>query len=129
MSAVLYIDRHGTKVGVAQGQLTLKAQDKEEQSLPRHQIDQIIVLAHAHFSHDAIALLLREDIPVIFSSLRGGFRGTLSSRPGHQILRRKRQMKSPATSALRAVGGGFSVLRPERGGVATATAYRSLPER
>ena len=94
MSAVLYIDRHGTKVGVTQGQLTLKAQDREDQSLPRHQIDQIIVLAHAHFSHDAIALLLREDIPVIFSSLRGGFRGTLSGRPGRQIQRRKRQFKA-----------------------------------
>jgi Rha family phage regulatory protein len=38
-------------------------------------------------------------------------------------------MKSPATSALWAVGGVFSVLRPERRGVSTATAYRSLPER
>jgi SNF2 family DNA or RNA helicase len=38
-------------------------------------------------------------------------------------------MKSPTPSALRAVGGGFSVLRPERRGVSTATAYRSLPER
>jgi CRISP-associated protein Cas1 len=94
MSAVLYIDRHGTKIGVAQGRLTLKALDQAEQTLPSHQIDQVIVLAHVHFSHDAIAMLLREDIPVIFSALRGGYRGTLSGRPGRQIMRRKQQFKA-----------------------------------
>jgi CRISPR-associated endonuclease Cas1 len=94
VSAALYIDRHGAKLGVSQGRLTLKSPDQEEQTLPIQQIDQIIVLAHAHFSHDAIAALLRGEIPVIFSSLRGGFRGTLSGRPGLQIERRKRQFQA-----------------------------------
>ena len=95
MSAVLYIDRHGVKVGSAQGRLTLKTTGQEEQTLPRHQIEQVIVvLAHANFSHDAIAMLLREGIPVIFSALRGGFRGVLAGQPGRQIMRRKRQYLS-----------------------------------
>lgn len=101
MSAVLYVDRHGVKVGASQGRLTLKASGGEEQALPLHQIEQVIVLAHAHFSHDAIAMLLREGIPVVFSALRGGFRGTLAGQPGRQILRRKRQyqaMDNPAQS-------------------------------
>ena len=94
MSAALYIDRHGAKLGVSQGRLTLNSPDHEEQTLPIQQIDQIIVLAHAHFSHDAIAALLRGSISVIFSSLRGGFRGSLSGRPGLQIERRKRQFQT-----------------------------------
>ena len=94
MSAALYIDRHGIKVGAAQGRLTLKASDQEVQSLPIHQIEQVFVLAHAHFSHDALAALLREGIPVVFSSLRGGFRGILSGRSGNQIMRRKRQYQA-----------------------------------
>ncbi|SBT04003.1 hypothetical protein ACCAA_130001 [Candidatus Accumulibacter aalborgensis] len=104
MSAVLYIDRHGVKVGSAQGRLTLKTTGQEEQTLPRHQIEQVIVvLAHANFSHDAIAMLLREGIPVIFSALRGGFRGVLAGQPGRQIMRRKRQyqaMDDPAESLV-----------------------------
>jgi CRISPR-associated protein Cas1 len=94
MSAVLYLDRHGVKVGASQGRLTLKATGEEEQTLPLHQVEQVIVLAHAHFSHDAIAVLLRECIPVIFSALRGGYRGTLAGRPGRQIMRRKRQYQA-----------------------------------
>jgi CRISPR-associated protein Cas1 len=94
MSAVLYIDRHGSKVGASQGRLTLKAPDQVDQTLPLQQIEQVIVLAHVHFSHDAIAMLLRNDIPVIFSSLRGGFRGTLSGQQGRQIKRRRQQFKA-----------------------------------
>ncbi len=88
----LYLDKHGVKLGFSNGQLTMKLPDGGEQSLPLMQIDLVIVLGHAHFSHDAIAVLLREDIPVIFSSLRGGFRGCLSGRSGRQILRRQRQL-------------------------------------
>lgn len=94
MNAPVYIDRHGVKVGSAQGRLTLRTPDGEEQSLPLHQIDQVVVLGHAHFSHDAIAALLREEIPVLFSSLRGGFRGSLSGRSGRQISRRQHQLDS-----------------------------------
>ena len=94
VSATLYVDRHGAKFGVSQGRLTLKSPEHEEQTLPIQQIEQIIVLGHAHFSHDAIATLLRGSIPVIFSSLGGGFRGTLCGRPGLQIGRRKRQYQA-----------------------------------
>ena len=91
MSAVLYIDRHGVKVGASQGRLTLKTPNQPEQTLPLHQLEQVIVLAHAHFSHDAISTLLKEGVPVIFSALRGGFRGSLSGHAGRQVMRRKRQ--------------------------------------
>ncbi|MEF8768176.1 MAG: CRISPR-associated endonuclease Cas1 [Candidatus Accumulibacter phosphatis] len=94
MSGVLYIDRHGVKVGASQGRLTLKVTGEEELALPLHQVEQVIVLAHAHFSHDAIAVLLREGIPVIFSSLRGGFRGSLLGKPGRQIMLRKQQYQA-----------------------------------
>lgn len=94
VSAALYIDRHGAKLGVSQGRLTLKSPEHEEQTLPIQQIEQIIVLGHAHFSHDAIAALLRGSILVIFSSLDGGFRGTLCSRPRIQIEHRKRQLQA-----------------------------------
>jgi CRISPR/Cas system-associated endonuclease Cas1 len=111
MSAVLYLDRHGVKVGASQGRLTLKATGEEEQTLPLHQVEQVIVLAHAHFSHDAIAMLLREGIPVIFSALRGGYRGTLAGRPGRQIMRRKRQYQAmddprPVPDRRRRAGAG-----------------------
>jgi len=99
MSAVLYLDRHGVKVGASQGRLTLKASGGEEQALPLHLVEQVIVLAHAHFSHDAIAVLLTEGIPVVFSGLRGGFRGTLSGQPGRQIMRRKQQYRAMDDSA------------------------------
>jgi CRISPR/Cas system-associated endonuclease Cas1 len=91
MSAVLYIDRHGVKVGASQGRLTLKTPNQPDQTLPLHQLEQVIVLAHAHFSHDAISTLLKEGVPVIFSALRGGFRGSLSGHAGRQVMRRKRQ--------------------------------------
>ena len=101
MSASVYIDRHGVKIGATQGRLTLRTPDGEEQSLPLHQIDQVIVLGHAHFSYDAIAALLREEIPVLFSSLRGGFRGSLSCRPGRQITRRQHQLDAMRDTDLR----------------------------
>ncbi|WP_300339792.1 CRISPR-associated endonuclease Cas1 [Accumulibacter sp.] len=94
MSRVLYIDRHGVKVGASQGRLTLKTPDQQDQSVPLQQLEQVIVLAHAHFSHDAISSLLREGIPVVFSGLRGGFRGTLSGQAGRQVMRRKRQFQA-----------------------------------
>jgi CRISPR-associated protein Cas1 len=101
MSGVLYIDRHGAKVGASQGRLTLKVTGAEGLALPLHQIEQVIVLAHAHFSHDAIAILLREGIPVIFSSLRAGFRGSLVGKPGRQVMRRKQQFQAMDDPARR----------------------------
>ena len=115
MSAVLYIDRHGVKVGASQGRLTLKAAGQEEQNFPLHQVEQVIVLAHAHFSHDAIAMLLREGIPVIFSALRGGFRGTLAGQPGRQIMRRKRQYQAMDDAARRLIVAGALVQAKLRG--------------
>lgn len=99
MTGTLYLDAHGTKVGHAGGSLTLKRPDGEIQEIPSLQIDLIVVLAHTHFSHDAIAALLLNDIPVIFSSLRGGYRGTLTRSLGRQIHRRQAQydaMRCPA---------------------------------
>jgi CRISPR-associated endonuclease Cas1 len=92
MSHTLYIDRHGTRVGVCDGRIVLHLADGSESDYPARQIDQVVVLGHAHFSHDAIACVLREQIPVVFSSLRGGYRGTLGGRPGRQIHLRQAQM-------------------------------------
>ena len=92
MSHTLYIDRHGTQVGARDGRLTLRPPDAPEQDFPARQVDQVIVLGHAHFTHDAIAFLLREGVPVIFSSLRGGYRGSLAARPGRQIHLRQAQL-------------------------------------
>lgn len=115
MSAVLYVDRHGIKLGASQGRLTLKAGGGEEQALPIHQVEQVIVLAHAHFSHDAIAMLLREGIPVIFSALRGGFRGSLAGQPGRQIQRRKRQYQAMDDPTQRLIVAGALVQAKLRG--------------
>lgn len=99
----LYLDRHGVKVGCARGKLTLKDPGGEEQALPLHTIDHIVVVGHSHFSHDAIAALLRENITVIFSSTRGGYRGMLSGSCGHQIGRRQAHYLAMKSTEQRAV--------------------------
>lgn len=91
MSTALYLDRHGVKVGSSGGRLTLRGHDGEEWSLPVGQIDHVIVMGHTHFSHDAIATFLREDIPVVFSSLRGGLRGCLTRTGSSRFDRRGSQ--------------------------------------
>ena len=101
MSGTLYLDRHGTKVGFSRGKITLRNEEGETQELPVHQIEQVVVLGHSHFSHDAIAAFLRERIPVIFSSLRGGCRGMLRPAEGRQIARRRRQLEGMAGAGSR----------------------------
>lgn len=88
MTGTLYLDAHGIKVGHAKGRITLKRTNEDMMEIPLLQIDRIIVLAHVHFSHDAIAAVLRNGIPVIFSSLRGGYRGILIGAEGRQVHRR-----------------------------------------
>lgn len=92
MSDVLYLDRHGVKVGFEQNRLTLRTPDTEEQTLPIESIDTVVVMGHTHFSHSAIAALLQRNIPVIFSSLKGGYRGCLTTHLGQQVLRRQQQL-------------------------------------
>ena len=61
-----YIDRHGIKVGATQRRYTLKASTHNEQAFSIHQIEKVIVLAHAHSGDDDISALMRERILVIF---------------------------------------------------------------
>lgn len=91
MSAVLYIDAHGTKVGHRGGRIILERPDGKTGAVPVEQIDQVVVLGHAHFSHDAIAALLRRGVATVFSSRQGGFRGLLCGRAGRQVRRRLSQ--------------------------------------
>ena len=92
MNHVLYLDRHGVKLGFEKNRLTVRPPDAEEQTLPIEPIDAVVVLGHTHFSHNAIAALLQRNIPVIFSSLKGGYRGRLTTHLGQQVLRRQRQL-------------------------------------
>lgn len=89
MTQCLYLDRHGTRVGHAKGRLTVQPPGEEETTLPSAKIDQVIVLGQTHFTHNAISQLLKANIPIIFSSTNGGYRGSLlGSNGGYQIERR-----------------------------------------
>lgn len=99
MMGTVYLDRHGLKLGYSNGRLTLAMPGGDKQTLMIGEIEQIMVLGHVHFSHDAIAALLREKIPVVFSNLRG----ILSGAEGRQIRLRQRQfdlMRDPSAQLV-----------------------------
>jgi CRISP-associated protein Cas1 len=108
--AALYIDAHGTRVGHQMGRLTLKLPDGTESDYPIEQVERVIVIGHAHFSHDAIAALLRHDIATVFSQKHGGLRGFLSAGGGRQIGRRTLQIDA-ARSPDRALEAGKALVQ------------------
>ena len=67
MMGTVYLDRHGLKLGYSNGRLTLAMPGGDKQTLMIGEIEQIMVLGHVHFSHDAIAALLREKIPELLT--------------------------------------------------------------
>ncbi len=126
MNACVYIDAHGTKVGHSSNRLTLKPTEGAVVEIPLQQIEQVIVLGHTHFSHDAIAALLKNGIPVVFSSLRGGYRGTLSAGHGRQIHRRLQQydaMRCP----VRRLGAARALVQAKLRGQARLLRQWQLP--
>lgn len=89
----LYINHTGCQIGIKQNQLTIKKTDGEILSYPLRQIERITVATVAHFTGAALKTLFRENIPTLFCSPGGYFRGRLTAShcSSTQVQRRARQ--------------------------------------
>lgn len=89
----LYINHTGCQIGIKQNQLTIKKTDDETLSYPLRQIERITIATVAHFTGAALKTLFKENIPTLFCSPDGYFRGRLTAGrcSSAQVHRRARQ--------------------------------------
>ena len=87
----LYLDQHGSHLGISGGQLTLKRLDGEERGYPLHQVERVVISGQVHLSAAAVGQLLYHGIPTLFCTSQGYLRGQLMPMNGGQVRRRARQ--------------------------------------
>lgn len=87
----LYLDQHGSRLGVSGNQLTLKSLDGEERGYPLHQVERVVISGQVHLSAAAVGQLLYHGIPTLFCTSHGYLRGQLMPMNGGQVQRRARQ--------------------------------------
>lgn len=90
----LYIDSHGSKVGYADGKFVLVNNTNKihaHKEIPSQLVNNIIVISNSQLSHNTIEFCLKNNINIIFSSMKGGFQGSLQSSQNNNVERRIKQ--------------------------------------
>jgi CRISPR-associated protein Cas1 len=86
-----YVDKHGEH-------LELHPKDGEKRRIPLVNISQVVIFGHVQFSTAALEVLLELEIPVVFLSIYGQYKGTLTGPParnGNLRLNQYRYCSNP----------------------------------
>ncbi|GAB4441444.1 MAG: CRISPR-associated endonuclease Cas1 [Cyanobacteria bacterium J069] len=75
--SLLYLTQQGTKLQKEQGRLVLSLPDSAEIDLPVEEVEQVMVFGNVQLTTPALSTCLNHQIPVVFLSQTGVYRGLL----------------------------------------------------
>jgi len=90
----VYLNTQGYSVGVSQQVLQVKEKRKVIQKIRLHDISQVNIFGNIQLSTQAISALLAADIPVIYFSFGGWFRGMTQPEGLKNIMWRREQFRA-----------------------------------
>jgi CRISPR-associated protein Cas1 len=98
----LYVSEPGSRVGISGGNVEIRKQDEKVASVRLIDLDQVCVMSRGvQVSTAAIHTLISHDIPVLYFSGGGWFKGIAHGLPGKNIELRRRQVVTASTDSLR----------------------------
>lgn len=93
----LYITQQGAKIRVRNQRLEVEGEDERQEepliSLPLGHVDELILFGNVGLTTPAISCLLGEDIPVVFLTASGEYRGRLSGPLNPHVPLRRAQYR------------------------------------
>lgn len=98
----LYITKQGAKVGVEEGELYIISPEKEELGrFPQKLIENIFIFGNVFLTTQAINFFLKNNIRVIFLSLKGDYIGSLISLDQKRVFFKYKQWEKFKDESLR----------------------------
>lgn len=98
----LYVSEPGSTIGVSHNVITVRKNGEEVTSVRLIDLDQVCVMSQGvQVSTQAIHTLLSHDVPILYFSGGGWFKGMTQGLPGKNVELRRRQVVVSNTDALR----------------------------